>query len=108
MKIAVLFATLSASLVYAAQPSWVDKLTNQTNNVCCFNYDGQRLEDPDWDTNKTAEYPYKVKREGAWVEVPDWAVVTMKNQDGIARVWWNVASDDTGNFVRCFLPGSLS
>lgn len=109
LRLAVTLGILCAIAAHywgaAAEPRpWVDELRNQNANVCCFNYDGQRLEDPEW----TAGDPYRVVRGSAFVDVPPWAVVTMRNQDGIARVWWNTTPDDTGNYVRCFLPGSLS
>lgn len=109
MNILPLAALFSAFFVNSAQDSWVDKLANQNGNVCCYNYDGLRLEDPDWETQHSSSgSEYKVIRNGVWLDVPAWAVVTMKNQDGIARVWYYTQPDDTGNQIRCFLPGALS
>jgi len=103
--LAAFFLLASVSAVSASdQRSWVDQLANQNGNVCCFDGDGRRLDDPDW----IAADPYQVARRGTMVKVPPWAVVTMRNQDGIARVWWNTEPDDTGNYVRCFIPGTLS
>ena len=102
----------SAGIAYA-QSSWVDKLQNPRGGVCCFNYDGQRLEDPDWRIRDDAppdgfsSYQIKHGDDGAWHDVPDWAVVGMRNQDGIARVWWFRTNDGVTG-IRCFLPGSLS
>lgn len=95
---------------------WVDELKNQLGNVCCFDNDGRRLNGPDWDTlGKVSEDPngtsgYRVYDEGQWRDVINMAVVTMKNRDGIARVWFAYQSDSRGTIkvVRCFLPGALS
>lgn len=99
---------------YAQDNSWVDGLQNQQRNVCCFDNDGRRLDDPDWDTlgKVQTEYNgmsgYRVYEDKEWKEVPNWAVVTMKNQDGIARVWWdrNYGFSGITKKVRCFLPGA--
>lgn len=96
--------------------SWVDRLQNQQKNVCCFDNDGRRLTNPDWDTlgKVDSEYNgmsgYRVFEDGQWYEIPNWAVVTMKNQDGIARVWWTREYTDGKVIkkVRCFIPGALA
>lgn len=110
IALAVVVSAILYGILYLIWPasaqdgSWVDGLHNQSGNVCCFDGDGRRLEDPEW----TAGDPYRVARDGKLVDVPPWALVTMKNRDGIARVWWNPIADDAGNHVRCFLPGALS
>lgn len=69
-----------------SQSSWVDKLRNANENVCCYDNDGRRLDDPDWDTlgkvgtERTEGSGYRVFEDNKWHEVPNWAVVTMRNQ----------------------------
>lgn len=103
-----------ASRMSRGQEGWVDQLQSTEGKVCCFNYDGRRLDDPDWDTlgEVSEEFSgYRVFEDQKFHEVPKSAVVLMKNQDGIARVWWNVVTDRgilQGKTLRCFLPGGLS
>lgn len=94
---------------------WVDELMNSNNNRCCYDNDGRRLTDPDWDTlgkvatEHSGPSGYRVYEDGKWHEVPNWAVVTQRNKDGIARVWWTRDYNE-GNIIKtviCFLPGTL-
>lgn len=91
---------------------WVDELLNSNNNRCCYDNDGRRLVDPEWDTLGTVNTNssgYRVYEDQKWHEVPNWAVVTQRNKDGIPRVWWNKTYDE-GNITKtmiCFLPGTL-
>lgn len=85
------------------QTGWVDRLKNQNGMVCCYDNDGRRLDDPEW---RTAGDSYEVLFTEGWLSLPIAAVVTMKNQDGIARVW-SVPSAG-GRSIHCFLPGPLS
>lgn len=87
---------------------WVDELMNANNNRCCYDNDGRRLIDPEWDTlgkvNKDWS-GYRVYEDAQWHNVPNWAVVTQKNKDGIPRVWWNKTY--VTKTLVCFLPGTL-
>lgn len=109
-------AVLIASAA-AAQNNWVDQLRAESGYVCCTNNDGQRLGEPDWDTQgkvteTTSGYRVFHGQTKQWYDVPPQAVVMMRNQDGIVRVWWGGETDDLGNVVtptvRCFLPGALT
>lgn len=110
-----MFKTLALALILYAQNPWVDGLRNQQNSICCTNNDGRRLDDPDWDTlGKAVEdyngmSGYRVLEDGEWKDVPNWAVVTQRNHDGIARVWWDreYQGADVIKKIRCFLPGTL-
>lgn len=104
MIVVTVFVTIFILLGVRAhgQTGWVDKLQNQNHAVCCFDNDGRRLDDPEW---RTAGGSFEVLFIEGWVLVPADAVVTMKNQDGIARVW--STPDKGGRTVRCFLPGAF-
>lgn len=114
--LALALAAASYNAAKSQDNSWVDQLQNQQKNVCCYDNDGRRLTGPDWDTlgKVDADYNgmsgYRVFEDNKWYEVPNWAVVTMKNKDGIPRVWWR-QDYEGGNIVKkvfCFLPGTLT
>jgi hypothetical protein len=117
LSVALVLALALAVYSYkAAAQGWVDQLQNAKGSVCCSNNDGRRLDDPDWDTlgKVDADYNglsgYRVWEDGEWKGVPNWAVVHMRNQDGIARVWFERSYEPGGTTakrVKCFLPGSL-
>lgn len=53
MLLLVTFCMAVALAIYSAKGqdnSWVDQLQNQQKSVCCFDNDGRRLTNPDWDT----------------------------------------------------------
>lgn len=79
---------------------WFDSLKNQRGEVCCFNFDGQSVDDLGW---KIERGKYHVWYNGAWNEIPDEAVVTVPNRLGRAHIW--MRGDGS---VRCFIPGPLS
>lgn len=112
----VLALALAVYSYKAAAQGWVDQLQNSNTNVCCDNNDGRRVADPEWDTlgKAVTDYNgpsgYRVYEDGKWNDVPNWALVTMRNQDGIARVWWDRQYEPGGAIVKtikCFLPGAL-
>lgn len=93
---------------HAQSGGWVDQLKNSNGMVCCYDNDGRRLDDPEWRTKGNS---YEVLFKEGWVEVPDYAVVQGRNQDGIARVWSEIGRMSNGTpkrQIRCFLVGSLS
>ena len=49
---------------------------------------------------------YRVRLDGAWVDVPDEAVVTEPNRVGRAMVW--PIKSYMGVTIRCFMPGSMT
>jgi len=85
---------------------WFVDLTNQRGNSCCSDADGNQPEAV-WDNTDNPNYPYKVKIEGQWVEVPEYAVIKSKNRVGIAIVWYYKSLGSDQITIRCFLPGSL-
>lgn len=101
---AVITSILLAAMVYAvfAQSGWVDHLRNQNGRVCCYNNDGRRLDDPEW---KISGNEYTVLFTEGWVPVSQTSVVTMRNKDGIARVWSTFVNGQ--RTIHCFLPGAL-
>ncbi len=90
-------------LIYVQGGSWVDQLRNQDGGVCCYNSDGRRLDDPEWRVTKDH---YEVLFTEGWIQVPDWAVVQGRNEDGIVRVWSQVDPSSTRS-IRCFLRGAF-
>lgn len=82
---------------------WVDQLRTPGGTVCCHNNDGRRLDDPEW---RTAGDSYEVLFTEGWVAVPKEAIVQMRNQDGIARVWSEMGGDGKRR-IRCFLAGAF-
>jgi hypothetical protein len=83
--------------------SWFDQLKSG-NGLCCSFADGVTVEDVDWDVH---DGHYRVRLYGAWVPVPDNAVVTEPNRYGRAVVWpYQDASGVTR--IRCFMPGAGS
>jgi hypothetical protein len=80
---------------------WFDQLKSG-NGLCCSFADGVTVEDVDWDVR---DGHYRVRLYGAWVPVPDDAVVTEPNRYGRAVVW---PYQDAGGVkrIRCFMPGA--
>lgn len=88
--------------------AWFNKLASH-KGLCCSVADGLSIADIDWDTQGGK---YRVRLDGQWVTVPDEAVVTDPNKFGPAVVWPVYSDDGNGsrtlNFIRCFMPGTLS
>ncbi len=112
LAMSLLLAAYSYRTAKAQDGSWVDKLRNQSENVCCYDNDGRRLTDPEWDTHGIVQAEregtsgYRVKDNGEWRDVANWAVVTMKNYDGIPRVWYSHSAGGK-RMIHCFLRGNL-
>jgi hypothetical protein len=88
------------SQVDPATRNWFHGLKNSTGLLCCEGADGIRLTDLDWDYDG---HGYRVRLDGkTWEEVPNEAVLKMKNRAGYAIVW-----KYNGN-ITCFLPGALT
>ncbi len=91
---------------YAAQNpelhQWFEGLRSG-KGPCCSDADGSAVSDVDWET---AGGHYRVRIDGAWVEVPDEAVITEPNRIGRTMVW--PIRGYLGVSVRCFMPGSMT
>lgn len=91
---------------YAAQNpelhQWFEGLRS-AKGPCCSDADGTALSDVDWET---AGGHYRVRIDGAWVEVPDEAVITEPNRIGRTMVW--PIRGYLGVSIRCFMPGSMT
>lgn len=89
---------------YAASPlhEWFDHLASG-KGLCCSVSDGRALEDPDWES---AGDHYRVRIDGAWIDVQDEAVIKEPNRAGKTMVWPYYA-DGKVLYIRCFLPGSM-
>ena len=91
---------------YAAQNpelhQWFEGLRSG-KGPCCSDADGSAVSDVDWET---AGGHYRVRIDGAWVDVPDEAVITEPNRIGRAMVW--PIRGYLGVSVRCFMPGSMT
>ena len=70
---------------------------------CCSDADGSAVSDVDWESK---DGHYRVRLDGAWVDVPDEAVVTEPNRVGRAMVW--PIKSYMGVTIRCFMPGSMT
>lgn len=97
------------------------KTLKSGKGMCCDGYDALHLSDVDWETQnkETSHYRVRIPMNSAdmakaamgeavetqWVDVPDDAVVTEPNRDGVTLVW--PIYGYLGASVRCFLPGSM-
>ncbi len=81
---------------------WFDSLKS-SKGLCCSVADGLAVADPDWESK---DGRYRVRLEGAWVDVPDDAVITEPNRFGRTMVWPTTGS--LGTSIRCFMPGTMS
>jgi hypothetical protein len=90
---------------YANSPlkSWFDQLASG-KGLCCSFADGVTIEDVDWDT-ANAKGGYRVRLAGAWIDVPDAALIKEPNKFGPAVVW-PYRDIDGITQIRCFLPGA--
>lgn len=89
---------------YSQSPlrEWFDSLRSEGGAWCCYESDGTRLYDPDWEQTSTG---FKVRIFGQWYDVPPSAVIKTRNRAGYPVVWQ--VSDEKGNIsVKCFLPGT--
>jgi hypothetical protein len=79
--------------------SWLMSQHNQNNGMCCDGNDTFVLGDNEW---RTANGHYEVLYDGAWHEVPNWALTqSQDNITGSALVWiWQ-------GHVQCFKPGTF-
>jgi hypothetical protein len=86
----------------SALKPWFDTLKS-SKGLCCSDADGVALLDPDWDSR---EGHYRVRLDGAWIVVPDDAVITEPNRAGRTMVW--PVRGSLGTSIRCFMPGSMT
>jgi len=89
---------------YANSPlkPWFDSLRSG-KGPCCSDADGSPVADADWDTK---DGHFRVRLSGAWLDVPDDAVVSGPNRAGRTMVW--LMYQDGNPVVRCFIPGSMT
>ncbi len=71
---------------------------------CCSDADGSAISDADWESGNGH---YRVRIDGAWVGVPDEAVITEPNRVGRTMVW-PIRDGVGGLYIRCFMPGSMT
>jgi hypothetical protein len=87
--------------------AWIEGLTNRGGKSCCSTADGIRPEEVEWDVHING---YRVRIDGRWHEVPDYALLKERNRLGFAIVWFfwvNNGSDPPDDiYIMCFLPGS--
>jgi hypothetical protein len=82
--------------------TWFNNLASG-KGLCCSNNDGLMVADVDW---KSDHGHYQVRIDGAWVDVPDDAVVNEPNRDGRTMVWPIKGYGEL--MIRCFMPGSMT
>lgn len=81
---------------------WFNSLSSVGGGVCCYDYDGIKLSERDWEGGKT----YRIIIDEEWVDVPPDRVVQEPNRLGVAFEWHYYS--DGKPVVRCFIPGTLS
>lgn len=99
---------------YAGSPlkAWFNTLRSERWGLCCSGADGSAVSDVDWRSHDGA---YQVRLDGAWIDVPDDAVVKAPNLFGRAMVWpMHGRFSGNGTFeslegltIRCFMPGPM-
>jgi hypothetical protein len=89
--------------VSSATKSWIESLTDKAGIPCCATADGFVPDAIAWEMGPNH---YRVKVYGAWLVVPDAAVIKGPNRLGHAVVWVDAADEIMA--VRCFLPGPAS
>ena len=88
---------------------WFESLRNKLGLYCCARADGHPLDDGDWDMKGDS---YRVRLQGEWIVVPDYAVISSPNKFGKAVVWFREGADIASGEIRtvtgiqCFIPGS--
>ena len=88
---------------------WFESLRNKLGLYCCARADGHPLDDGDWDMKGDS---YRVRLQGEWIVVPDYAVISSPNKFGKAVVWFREGADiasgeiHTVTGIQCFIPGS--
>jgi hypothetical protein len=89
---------------YSGSPlkGWFDGL-HSGKGPCCSYADGEVVADPDWTFEQGH---YRVLLDGAWIEVPDDAVITEPNRAGRTMVW--PYRGPSGVEIRCFMPGTMT
>lgn len=96
-----LFAHDDGHFANSPLKAWFDQLASG-KGLCCSFADGVSIQDVDWDMQNGR---YRVRLNGAWMVVPDAAVVTEPNRFGPAVVWpYQDAAGATQ--IRCFMPGA--
>lgn len=80
---------------------WFDSLKSELG-PCCSDADGSAVSDSDWEVK---DGNYRVKIDGAWIDVPDAALIKSPNLAGRTMVWPMYM--DGAVVVRCFMPGAM-
>lgn len=90
---------------YANSPDheWVKSLHSPKGARCCDLSDGRTVLDADW---QSRDGRYQVRLDGAWIDVPEDAVIGESNKIGQTIVW--MYRVDGAPVVTCFLPGSMT
>jgi hypothetical protein len=88
--------------------SWFKSLRGPSGIHCCDVADGHPT---DWEIRPSGYYiPNPIDPAGEWIPVPAAAVVhNAGNPVGQAIVWWTMVEideDQSGIFIRCFVPGN--
>jgi len=80
---------------------WIKGLRDGKGLSCCDEGDAAEVEM--WDIQ---DGKYRVRIQGAWLDVPPVAVLNVPNLLGYAKAW--VYSENGQPKIRCFIVGSLS
>lgn len=89
--------------------NWYHDLHAKGGSWCCDGSDfdtgsAKHLADVDWESR---DGHYRVRLNGAWIDVPDEAVIERPNLDGRAMVWPYYLNGELVG-IRCFMPGSMT
>ena len=106
MRIVLIFLLLCSPVLAhdASRPElnrWFNNLASG-RGLCCSLTDGVTVADPDWESRNGR---YRVRLYGAWIDVPDDALITEPNGVGRTMVWPMLFNGEMS--VRCFMPGSM-
>src|SRR6476660_1191870 len=85
--------------------AWFDSLKSGKGFLCCSDADGTAVSDVDWESK---DGNYRVRLGGQWIDVPDDALVTVRNRAGRTMVWPMPMIEGDTIKIRCFMPGSMA
>jgi hypothetical protein len=84
---------------------WFSNLRSQSGMICCSGHDVEIIADADWEPLGVR---YRVRIEGKWWIVEKDAIVTVPNIDGHTLVWPSRDLEHRINYIRCFMPGTMT
>lgn len=81
-----------------------DQMIPNGTQRCCDVSDGSFVEE---DIRNGKYWIRWEKTQGAWIEVPDSAVIdNQPNKWGAPAVWWGFDEDASSIYIKCYIPGA--